>query len=436
MLALSLALTALLILATALYVAAEFAAVSVRRSQLRSLAEEGDRLAQIAIEQIEPAERLDRFVAASQVGITLTSLGLGAVAQAQIAPALAPWLERLGGAGPAAAQTTAAALVLAALTVLSMIVGELVPKSLALHAPLATVRLTALPMRWSSRLLAWFVVVLNGSGKLILRALGYTATGHAHVHSPEELELLVTESGKGGGLELQDSRRLRRALQLRLRRARHLMTPRPRVHAIDADLPLDELIRAVVAGPYTRYPVYRGERENIVGILHSRDLAVRLVAGNPPVSTDELLRPAVAVPETMASEDLLRTMRTRNALLLVVLDEFGGLAGIVSASDVLREVLGEVPDDYGGAPVIPVRLPDGRVRLPGRLPLDRAAAWTQAEWRGEADTVAGAVLAAFGRIPEAGERIEIGGVEVEIERVEQRAVVSVISRVRGEDPRG
>ncbi|HVS13717.1 MAG TPA: hemolysin family protein [Thermoanaerobaculia bacterium] len=430
MLAASLFLLAAMIAANALYVAAEFAGVSVRRSRLRTQAEQGDRLARAALDQIEPPERLDDFVAACQVGITLSSLALGAVGQAQLAPRLAPSLAWMGAADAAAAHTIAAVLVLAGLTALQMVLGELVPKSLALYAPVSMARWTALPMRWSSRLLAWFVVALNGSGRLILRALGHSPAGHAHVHSPEELELLVTQSGTEGGLEREESRRLRRALELRRRKARHLMTPRPQVQALDADLPAGELARAVLEGAFTRYPVYRGDRENVIGILHSRDLAARLLAGRPFSPIDPILRPVVVVPETMTSDELLRVMRRKRALLLVVLDEFGGLAGIVSASDLLREVLGEVPDDFGGAPVVPEELPDGRWRLPGRLPVDRAARWTAAPWPTGADTVAGAVLGAFGRLPSPGERTEIGGLEVEVERMERHAVISVLVRKR------
>ncbi|HEX6201665.1 MAG TPA: hemolysin family protein [Thermoanaerobaculia bacterium] len=432
MLLLGLALVGLLIVVNALYVAAEFAAVSVRRSRLRARAAEGDRLARSALALIEPAERLDDFVAACQIGITLSSLALGAVGQAQLAPLVAPLFARWGGAGAAAAQATAATVVLLALTGLQMVLGELVPKSVALHAPTTVVRWTAPPMRLSGRLLAPFVAVLNGSGRLILRALGHRPAGHAHVHSPEELELLVAESGEGGALEHDEARRLRRALELRRRRARHVMTPRPRIVALDADAPAEELASAVLSGRYTRYPVYRGRRENLIGVLHSRDLAARLLAGRPLAPLDPWLLPVAVVPESMTSDEVMRVMRREKALQLVVVDEHGGVAGIVSASDVLREVLGEVPQDFGGAPVVPEALPDGRVRLPGRLTVDRASRWTGAAWPERAETVAGAVLDALGHVPAAGERATIGGLEVEVERVQDNAVVSVVSAVRQE----
>ncbi|HUO85808.1 MAG TPA: hemolysin family protein [Thermoanaerobaculia bacterium] len=436
MIALGLGLLALLIAFNALYVAAEFAAVSVRRSRLRSLAAGGDRLARSALSQVEPAKRLDDFVAACQIGITLSSLALGAVGQALIAPRLAPTFAHWGGVGTVASQTTAATVVLLGLTALQMILGELVPKSVALHAPTTVIRWTAPPMRWSSRLLAGFVAVLNGSGRQVLRALGHAPSGHAHVHSPEELELLVAESGEGGALERDDARRLRRALELHRRRARTLMTPRPRMVALDADAPPDELAAEVLAGRYTRYPVYRGQRENLIGILHSRDLARRLLAGEPLAPLDSWLLPVAVVPESMSGDEVMRVMRRDNALQLVVLDEHGGVAGILSASDVLREVLGEMPQDFGGAPIGPERLPDGRVRLPGRLPVDRAERWTGGPWPQGSETVAGAVFDAIGHLPAEGERTTIGRLAIEVERMEENAVVSVLAVVPEEAPDG
>ena len=428
MLALSLALIAVLIAANALYVAAEFAAVSVRRSRLETDVDRGDRLARTVLRQIDTPARLDDFVAACQVGITLSSLALGAVGQALIAPQVAPWLAALGPVDTVAAHSIAAVAVLVALTALQMVLGELMPKSLALHAPTRTARWLAFPMLWSSRLLGGFVKILNGSGRFILRTLGHPAIGHAHVHSPEELEVLVAESGQSGVFARQESLSLRRALEMRRRKARHLMTPRPRVHSIDGDLPPDELARAVLEGPYTRYPVYRGERENVIGILHSRELAARVLAGEPLAPIDDFLRPVVAVPETMSSERMLGAMRHEKALQLVVLDELGGLAGIVSASDLLRDVLGHVPEDFGGTPVAPERLPDGSLRLPGRLPVDRAARWTGTPWPYDVDSVAGAVLAVLDHLPGEGEGLEIAGGRAEVERVEQHTVVSIVWR--------
>src|SRR5688572_2447072 len=191
----------LLILLTGLYVAAEFAAVSARRSRLRRLAEDGNPLAARILPVLEDPAELDRYIAASQIGITLSSLILGAYGQATIAPRVTPLFERFSGLDAATAESTAAAVVLIFLTVLAVIIGELVPKSLALQDPTRTALATVIPMQWSLRIFSWSIKFLNGSGNLLLRVMGVPTTGHRHVHSPEEIELLIAESRDGGLLE-------------------------------------------------------------------------------------------------------------------------------------------------------------------------------------------------------------------------------------------
>jgi CBS domain containing-hemolysin-like protein len=192
------AIIAFLILLTALYVAAEFAAVGARRSRLRRLAEDGNPLAARILPVVEDSHELDRYIAASQVGITLSSLILGAYGQAALAPRLAPLLERFGRLDPLNSQSTAAGIVLLVLTTLAMILGELVPKSLALQYPTRTALATVMPMQWSLRLFSWSIKFLNGSGIAILKLFGVPSTSHRHVHSPEEIALLIAESRDGG----------------------------------------------------------------------------------------------------------------------------------------------------------------------------------------------------------------------------------------------
>src|SRR5687767_10219942 len=182
-----------LILLTGLYVAAEFAAVGARRSRLRRLAEDGNRLAARILPVVEDARELDRYIAVSQIGITLSSLILGAYGQATLAPRVSPLLVRFG-VDPPSAESSAAVLVLLVLTFLAMIIGELVPKSIALQDPTRTALFTVIPMQWSLRLFSKSIGLLNGSGVLLLKLLGVPATGHRHVHSPEEIELLIAES--------------------------------------------------------------------------------------------------------------------------------------------------------------------------------------------------------------------------------------------------
>lgn len=422
-----------LILLTGLYVAAEFAAVSARRSRLRRLAEDGHPLAARLLPVLEDSQALDRYIAASQVGITLSSLILGAYGQATLAPRLAPLLERFGTMQPATAESTAAAVVLIFLTTLAVIVGELVPKSLALQNPTATALFTVLPMQWSIRVFSWSIAFLNGSGVLLLKLLRVPTTGHRHVHSPEEIVLLIAESRDGGLLEPQEQVRLHRALRLGLRTARQLMVPRGRLAAVDAAMPFDELLRLFAASPYSRMPVYRGSLDTIIGILHIKDVVTRFVqAGDLTIAS--LLRPIVRVPDSMPADRLLAFLRERRSHQALVVDTNGAVVGLITLEDVVGELLGGVADEFKAEQLRPMRLSDGRLRLPGLMRLDQAAPLVGHAWNGApAETVGAYILRSLQRVPEPGEEVVIDGMHVEIEAVDGDTVTSIIV---GERPTG
>ncbi|MBI4477116.1 MAG: HlyC/CorC family transporter, partial [Acidobacteria bacterium] len=288
-----------LILVNAFYVAAEFAAVGVRRTRVRALVDEGNVLARQLLPVVEDPRQLDRHIAATQIGITLTSLILGAFGQATLGPAVVPWLVHRASLTPAAAESTAAALILIGLTTLQVIFGELVPKSIALQHPTRSGLYTIVPMRWSVRLFAWFINVLNGSGTLLLRAFRVPSIRHQHIHSPEEIDLLLVESHDGGLLEPEEQRRLRRALRLGLRSARQLMVPRPQVVGVSIEMPFAEMVRFVADSPYTRLPVYRGTLDHIVGILHTQDILLAQLHPDPSATLQQIMRPALTVHETL-----------------------------------------------------------------------------------------------------------------------------------------
>lgn len=352
----------LLILLTALYVAAEFAAVGARRSRLRRLAEDGNPLAARLLPVVEDARELDRYIAVSQIGITLSSLILGAYGQAVIAPRVAPLLARTPLIDPSASDSAAAIVVLLVLTTLSMIVGELVPKSVALQDPTRTALWTVLPMQWSLHAFAWSITVLNGSAILILRLLGVPSTGHRHVHSPEEIELLIAESRDGGLLEPEEQVRLHRALRLGLRTARQLMVPRERLAAIEIATGFDEVARTVATSPYSRLPVYRGSLDTIVGILHTKDVVMDYVAGGRRESIVPLLRPIVRVRDTMPADRLLAFLRERRSHQALVVDNQDDVVGLITLEDVVAELLGGVADEFKGAKPRAVKAGEEKVR--------------------------------------------------------------------------
>lgn len=416
----------LLIALTALYVAAEFAAVSVRRSRIRQRAEQGDPAARRVLPYLDDPQALDRYIAACQIGITLTSLIIGAYGQAALARPLAGLLQRLWKMDEAAALSAAAAVILVGLTVLAMVASELVPKSLALQFPTQVALRTSLPMKWSMALFSPTVRFLNGSGALALRALGVEPVGHRHIHSPEEIDLLIAESRDGGLLEPDEHRRLRRALQLGIRPARHLMVPRREIVGVEIDTPVDEVLRTMAETPYTRLPVYAGDIDHVEGLLHTKDLFRGYLEGGRVRSVRQLMRPILMVHESVTADRLLTMMRERRSHQAIVMDEFGGVAGLVTLDDVLTEVMGEVADEFRRDEPGPERLDDGRARIPGWMRVDEAEPWLGRLWDGEADTVGGRVMEALGHVPAPGERVVIEGVAVEVEAVEGHAVKSIL----------
>jgi CBS domain containing-hemolysin-like protein len=238
--------------------------------------------------------------------------------------------------------------ILLLLTAFAMILGELVPKSLALQNPTRTAIFTVLPMQWSQRLFSWSIAFLNGSGILILRAIGIPATGHRHVHSPEEIELLIAESRDGGLLEPEEQVRLHRALRLSLRTAEQLMVPRERLSTLDASMPFDETLRVVSASPYSRLPVHDPVTGRFIGVLHTRDVVTSYITdtktGIPP-----LLRPIVRVPAEMPADRLLAALREKRTHQALVEGADGEVVGLVTLEDVVAELLGGVADEFKGA---------------------------------------------------------------------------------------
>ena len=333
---------AALLLANALYVAAEFGAVGVRRSRVRRLAEDGNRRARRLLPYVDNPVALDRYVGASQIGITLSSLGLGAFAQATITLGFAPIVGGWFGLDLATALSVSTVVVLLALTATQLVLGELAPKGVALQYPTETALATVLPMQWSLRVFRPFLTVLNGSATLLLRAIGVGGQGHRHLHSPEEIDLLIAESRDGGLLEPEEQARLRRALHLGLRSARDLMVPLPRLTMLPSDASWDTVVETVAASPFSRLPIYEGRRDAIVGTLRVKDLVGRYVAEGPR-SLDQLMRPLPSVEDSLPADRVLVLLRESRAHQAVVVDGRGDVVGLVTIQDVLSELLDSRP---------------------------------------------------------------------------------------------
>jgi CBS domain containing-hemolysin-like protein len=415
-----------LILVNALYVAAEFAAVSVRRSRIQQLAADGNPLAAWLLPVLESPKELDRYIGACQIGITLSSLVLGAYAQQTFAVWLRPYFAALGGLQELAAQSTSTAAVLLTLTTAQVVFAELVPKSLALQYPTQTSLYTLIPMIGSLWIYRPFIKFLNGTALLFLRLIGSPFQAHRHIHSPEEIELLIAESRDGGLLEPDEHRRLQRALRLNLRLAKQLMVPRRKIAGLDINTPLHEVIGVVAQSPFSRLPVYRDSIDNIVGVLHTKELVRWFVSEGPAGTLADLIRTVPTVHESVTADRVLRELRERRSHQALVVDEFGGTAGLLTLEDVLAELLGHVGDEFKAAHPSAESLADGRLRLPGSMTVHDAAAALETKWDTDAATVGGMVIEALGHLPSSGEIITIDEHDFEVERVADRAVESVI----------
>lgn len=326
----------------ALYVGAEFATVAARPTRIAALAARGDRAAQKLLPHLEDARALDRYVAACQIGITFSTLVLGAFGQARLGPLLAPRLSAMFGIGEAAALTVSAVAILLVLTGLQVVAGELVPKAFAIRYPERMALALAVPMRISLWLYTWFIVVMNGTGNLVLRLLGVPSHGHRHVHSPEELERLISRGE--AALNPEGRQRLEGVFKLARRDLQDVMVPRTRAAMLDLERPLAETLRVPVQQTFSRFPLVRGDLDDIVGVVHVKDLLLALEAGTPDL--ESLARPVPTLPHTLAADEALERLRHEASPMALVLDEYGGSMGLVTLEDLMEEVLGEVHDEF------------------------------------------------------------------------------------------
>lgn len=417
-----------LLLINALYVAAEFATLSSRRSRLAQMAEEGNRLAGVILPIVEEPRRLDTYIAACQLGITLSSLVLGFYAQAALSGVVAPWLERLGISSDVAALSLASTVVLLVLTGFQVVIGELVPKNIAVQYPERLALLTAVPLRWSMALFRPLIWLFNGSGQVILKLMGVEPTReHVHVHTADEIAILVEESGAGGVLDQQERRLIENTLWMRRSSVRQIMVPRTRVLAAPVDTPCDQLFSQLANSYFSRLPLYEGSIDNIVGVVHLKDLlCLHAQAGVGCQDVRPVMAPALFIPESMPVDEAFALLQTRRYHVAVVLDEFGGTAGIVTLEDLIEEIFGEVQDEFDqDVPLFRV-LPGNRVLVRWDWLVEDLNELLHLQLPGEeAHTIGGLVLNELAHVPEVGEIVDVAGVSLRVERVEGKGVAAV-----------
>ncbi len=419
----------ILILINALYVAAEFAAVGVRHTQVKSYADNGDALAKKLLPILDNPLSLDRYIACCQVGITLSSLVLGAFGQLTLGVMLGDLIIVLFDTTPAQAYSASSLITLFLLTAAQVIFGELLPKSIALQFPIKTALWTVIPMRWSLKVLGPFITFLNGSGALLLKLIKIQPAHHGHVHSPQEIAMLIAESRDGGYLEEEEFKRLNQALTLSSKTAHQIMVPRQEIRAIDIELPIAEIVKNLVDSPYTRLPVYRDSIDKVIGVVRVKDLVTKYSREETFSSIDELITPVTLVPESISAERVLTLLREKGAHQALVVDEHGSLKGLITLEDVLSELFGEIADEFKvkGEANFEALGPD-RFRVPGKIRLDHLASKTGIDFQGDADTLSGYLVEKLGYLPKGKEILEVDGWRIRIEKVKNHVVTTAVIR--------
>jgi CBS domain containing-hemolysin-like protein len=412
-----------LILLNGLFVAAEFAIVGAPRAAIERQAAGGNRFARLVQRVLRDPRRQDRYIATAQLGITAASLGLGMYGEHVVADAV---YALLGGAGlPAwlASHALASTLAVAVLTYIHIVVGEMVPKSLALQFAERVVLWITPVMLWTKNLLFPFVYALNGLGNLALKAVGVNRqAGHGaeQYYTPEELQLIVQESEKLGALRAEAGQMLRELFEFGDLTAGEVMVPRVRIVGVPIGADTGELREVLAASPHTRYPVYQQDLDHIVGMIHIKDL-LRLLARGEPIRESHA-RPVPIVPETAPLDSVLTTMRREKTQMALVIDEHGGTSGIVTLDDLFQEVVGDIEEGPASAPRI-YRDKDGRLRVPGTLRLDEVGQQFDLDLEHEeVDSVSGLVLTLLGRPPRPGDRVRYDRLEFEVTAIKGRGV--------------
>jgi putative hemolysin len=423
----------LLVLTNGVFAMAEIAMLAARRTRLEQRAAAGDRGARVALDLLRTPSR---FISTVQVGITLVGILAGAFGGATLAQPLAAWLATVPVLAPYA-QATALGLVVVAITVLSLVLGELVPKRVALAAPERLAAALAPAMRGLAAVAAPVVHVLSALTELVARLLRVPAVAEPPV-TEEEVRLLIARGAEAGVFHPGERRLVERVFRLADRRVSAIMTPRTEIVWLDVDDAPEDVRRKVTSSRYSAYPVAEGTLDRVVGIVQARDLLVHLMAGRP-IDLRALAQRPLFVPETAPALSVLDQFRQAGTHTALLIDEYGGLQGLVTSDDILEAIVGEIPEAGEAAMPSVVRRPDGSWLVDGMLPADEFKALLGLEAlpaEGEGyETVGGLVMTVLDRIPSTGDRVLLPGWRVEVVDMDGHRVDKVLVTRVEEPPR-
>ncbi|HLZ72919.1 MAG TPA: hemolysin family protein [Dehalococcoidia bacterium] len=407
----------------AYFVASEYSLVTLRKSRMVKLVEEGNRSARLVLDTLNDIQEL---IAAVQLGVTMTSLALGALAEPTIATMLEPAFDFVPrGWAPVTAHAIALIITFALITALDIVAGELVPKTVALQSSERVALAVIRPMRLFIAVFRPFIALLNAAGSAVLRAAGFRPAGDGtEAHSPEELKIIVAASTRAGVLDAEEQEMLFGVLEFSALSARQVMVPRTEVVGLPVEAGRDAVYEAVRRTRHTKYPVYRRTIDDIIGILYVRDMLGAWLAGNEDVfDLRRLMRRPLFVPDSMHIDQLLAAMKRAEVHIAVVFDEFGGTAGIVAMEDILERIVGEVRDEFEVIAPDIVELPNGEAEIDGTvLVTDVNERFGLKLDEDEADTIGGLIFFNLGREPHEGDLFAGDGFELRVEKVDRRRI--------------
>jgi CBS domain containing-hemolysin-like protein len=423
------AIIVILVIANGLFVAAEFAIVGAPRASVEHQASQGSRLAQGVLRVLEDPRLQDRYIATTQIGISVASLGLGMYGEHWLAGQIEPAFVRFETLGWIASHTVASVIAVTILTYLHIVIGEMVPKALALQRADKTALYVSPIIRGLQIVILPLVVTLNGVGNRLLRLVGIVRreVDRERYHTAEELQFIVRESQEGGMLRGEAGEILRDLFEFGDRTAGEVMVPRVLLTGIPVGAEPDELRAIVRTHPHTRYPVYSGDLDNIIGSLHIKDILRHLVSNQPIAARDARALPYVPGPAQL--DEVLAAMRRFRAQMAIVMDQHGGTAGLVTIEDLFEEVVGDIEEGRSRTAI--VREADGRVRVRGTVRLDEAGeALGSSVAYEKVTTISGLVLLLLNRPAHAGDVVTWRNVKIEVASTAGRgvgeAVLSVI----------
>jgi CBS domain containing-hemolysin-like protein len=425
-----LAAVVILILANAFFVAGEFAVVAVERSGVERRAREGDRSARRILGSLR---NLSFELSGAQLGITVTSLVLGAIAEPAIAAVISPLIDGLGFVGEATSLAVSVAIAFVLATTAQMVFGELVPKNLAISRPYRSAVWFGIPMQMVNRALRPLIVFLNNAADWTVRRLGIEPRAElAGVRSMEELELMIRSSGEEGQLDDEEMELLTRAITFSEKVAAEAMIPRVNVVAVNRHQPISELRLMARETGHSRFPVYGLDLDEIVGIAHVKDTLGIPASGRALTTVEEITEPGLRVPAASRLEYLLAELQEKGRGMAVVIDEYGGTAGVITIEDLLEEIFGEIEDEYDQAAGEMLE-PEQVDVLSGLLHRHDVEERVRFEWpEGHYETLGGFLVATLGRFPEPGDIIAVGDLAFEVVQMDGHRVdqVRVIRTLR------